>query len=194
VSAVAQNLLADLEESFLVFIESVPDAMVLSDRGGRIVLVNNNTERLFGYPRDELLGKKVEILIPERLHAHHRRHRADYYRDPGVRGMGIARNLVGCRKDGTEFPVEITLSPVQIRTKPLVWSAIRDVSERAAFFAVNEPGAHRGLIQICAWCKRVRDERGSWLQLDRYIESHSGTKFTHGLCGDCLQKLDPDNR
>jgi PAS domain S-box-containing protein len=197
VSAVAQNLVANLEESFLLFIESVPDAMVLSNREGRIVLVNINTEKLFGYRRDELLGKKVEILIPARFRAGHRRHRAAYYADPSIRPMGIGRDLFGSRKDGTEFPVQINLSPVQIRGEHLVWSAIRGVGEREAFtaqvrIALNKRRVLRGLISICAWCKRIRDERGSWQRLESYIESHSETKFTHGLCRDCLQRLDPE--
>jgi PAS domain S-box-containing protein len=98
VSAAAQSLLANLKESFRVFIESVPDAMVLSDRSGRIVLVNSNRETLFGYSRAELLGKKVEILIPARFHAQQRRHRADHYSDPSIRPMekgGSCRAAVG---------------------------------------------------------------------------------------------------
>jgi protein-histidine pros-kinase len=108
-------------ESFLVFIESVPDPMVLSDRSGRIVLVNSNTETLLGYGRDELLGKKVEILIPARFHAQHPRHRADYYSSPSIRPMAIGRReLPGHRRDGSEFRVQINLSPVHIRGETLV--------------------------------------------------------------------------
>lgn len=197
-SAVAQSLLKNLEESFLVFIESVPDAMVLSDRSGRIVLVNSNTERLFGYSRDQLLGKKVEILIPPRFHGHHRRHRADYYADPSIRPMGKGRELTGLRKDGTEFHVDINLSPVQIRGETLVWSAIREATEREAAvgrvrIALKEQRFHGGLVAICAWCKRVRDEVGSWLPMEQYVAAHSDTKFTHGLCKECLQNLDPNS-
>lgn len=197
-SALAHNLLASLEDSFLVFIESVPDAMVLSDREGRIVLVNANTEKLFGYRREELLGKKVEILIPTRLRTRHRKERAKYYVDPTIMHMGIGREVLGCRKDGSEFPVEIYLSPVHMRGKPLVWSAIRDVSDRevsldAIHAAGEQPVPCGGIISICAWCKRVRDACGSWEPLDQYIASHSETKFTHGLCADCLHKLDPDS-
>jgi PAS domain S-box-containing protein len=196
-------LAASIDEKFLHFIETVPDAMILSDQKGRIVLVNTNTERMFGYSRDELAGMEVEILIPERFQTRHREDRATYYADPRIRRMGVGRDLWACGKDGVEFPVEISLSPLEIRGKGLVWSAIRDISDRERSIAqllvelhnkgliYNKGPILRGLISICAWCKRMRDEGGPWLQLDRYIESHSQAKFTHGICKDCLRMLDP---
>jgi PAS domain S-box-containing protein len=196
VSAVAKNLLANLGERFLVFIESVPDAMVLSDRSGRIVLVNRNISSLFGYSSDELVGRMVEVLMPARFRSHHRKDRADYCFDPRIRPMGQGRELSGLRKDGSEFRVEISLSPVEIGGKTLVWSAIRDVTEREAAvsrlrIALKEQGLRGGLISICAWCKRIHDEAGSWLPVEQYLAAHLDTKITHGLCKDCLRNLDP---
>jgi PAS domain S-box-containing protein len=184
------------DRGFLNFLETVPDALVLSDRAGCIVLVNTNAKNLFGYSGDELLGEKVEILVPPRLRAHHRRHRAAYYADPSIRLVGIGRDQSGYRKDGTEIPIEISLSPVKIRGNLFVWSAIRSVSEREHSInelraALNEVKVLTGLISICAWCKRIRDERGTWQPLESYIQSRSETKFTHGLCEDCLEKLNP---
>jgi protein-histidine pros-kinase len=94
------------------------------------VQVNAQTEALFGYARKELIGKKVEILIPERHHTSHDGHRADFAKSPRVRQMGAGLNLYGRRKDGSEFAVEISLSPVTTQDGVLVLSAIRDVSER----------------------------------------------------------------
>jgi len=170
--------------------------MVLSDRNGRIVLVNTNTEKLFGYGRSELLGKKVEVLMPARFRTRHRRHRVAYYANPGIRPMGVGRDLSGCRKDGSEFPVEINLSPVEIGGNSFVWSTIRNVEERDLSIAqlrmaLKQLRVMGGLISVCAWCKRIRDERGSWQELDRYLASHSETRVTHGMCEDCMQKLDP---
>jgi PAS domain S-box-containing protein len=192
--AVAPDLQASLEEGFLPFIETVPDAMILSDGNGRIVLANTNAEKLFGFRRSELLGQKVEVLIPVPLRARHRKDRTRYYSDPEVRMMGMGRELTGCRQDGSELRVEITLSPLEIGGQSFVWSAIRDVTEREALThqmraALHQHGFHGGLISICAWCKRVRDERGSWQALEQYVESHSAMKFTHGLCGECLRRL-----
>ena len=96
------------------FLESVPDAMVLSDHEGRIVLVNSNAERLFGYPRDELVDNKVEILMPNRFRTRHQQHRAAYYADSRIRPMGLAEVLSARHQDGIEFHVEINLNTVEI--------------------------------------------------------------------------------
>jgi PAS domain S-box-containing protein len=181
------------------FLESIPDAMILSDHKGRILYVNTNAERMFGYSRDELLGNEVEILVPERFRGRHRRDREAYYRDPTVRPMGMGEDLYACGKDGAVFLVEISLSPVEIRGKALVWSAIRNINDRDRAFAqlreaiVNKRIDLRGFISTCAWCKRVRGEGGSWQRLEEYIESHSRAKFTHGICDDCLRRFDRAN-
>jgi PAS domain S-box-containing protein len=115
---------------FETFLETVPDAMVVVDRQGRIVMLNSQTERLFGYRREQLLGLHVEVLVPDRYRGSHAEHREDYFTAPTVRPMGAAKELYGRRKDGSEFPVEISLSPVETEQGILVASAIRDVTDR----------------------------------------------------------------
>ena len=112
------------------FLEAAPDAMIVVGRDGLIQLANAQTERLFGYPRDELLGQPVEILVPARYRGLHPQHRTGYFGDPHRRPMGAGLDLHGLRKDGTEFPAEISLAPLQTETGVLVMAAIRDVSER----------------------------------------------------------------
>ena len=113
-------------------LDAAPDAMVIVDQQGRIAAVNCQTETMFGYGRSELLGRPVEALLPERFVGAHVDHRHDYSAHPRVRPMGIGLELYGRRKDGSEFPVEIGLSPLQTVNGVYVTSAIRDVTQRAA--------------------------------------------------------------
>jgi PAS domain S-box-containing protein len=115
-------------EVYRQLLETAPDAIVVIDPDGRIVFANRQTEKLFDYATEDLNGRTIELLVPQRLRAGHRGHRQDYARAPTARPMGIGMTLIAVTRSGKEFPVEISLSPVRVRDTDFVSAAIRDVS------------------------------------------------------------------
>lgn len=97
---------------FAAILDAAPDAMLCVDTGGRIAVVNAETEHLFGYQREELEGRRVEVLVPEGARAVHAEHRARYVAAPERRSMGVGMQLSGCRRDGSTFPADISLSAI----------------------------------------------------------------------------------
>lgn len=125
-----EDVLRKSEERFRLVVESAPNAMVMVNAGGIIEMVNAQAERVFGYPRAELLGCPVEMLVPERFRSHHPNMRASFFAEPRSRPMGAGRDLYAIRKDGSEFPVEIGLNPIETDEGMMVLSAIVDISDR----------------------------------------------------------------
>ncbi len=128
-----QRRTAELERAqtkFRQLLEMAPDALVGVNGSGQIIFLNAQAERLFGYSGEQLLGKPIEVLMPERFHGNHADYRAHFFTQPRTRAMGAGLELYGLRKDGREIPVEISLSPLETEDGMVVTSAIRDISER----------------------------------------------------------------
>ena len=132
------------EERLRRVIESAPNAIILVGQGGRITLINAQTEKLFGYTREELVGQSVETLVPERFRGMHGGYRTSFFASPSMRSMGAGRDLFGLRKDGQEVPVEIGLNPIQTEEGGLVLASIIDITERKR----AEAGMNRLLQEI----------------------------------------------
>ena len=121
---------SDDERRLRLIIEATPNAMLMADGTGRIVLVNSQTEQLFGYDRDRLLSMAIDELIPSRFRTNHREYRRGYFAEPSTRSMGAGRDLYGLRSDGTEVPIEIGLNPLETDEGTFVLASIIDITDR----------------------------------------------------------------
>jgi PAS domain S-box-containing protein len=160
------------EPAFQFAIESSPSGVLVIDGSGTITLVNASLERLFGYRRAELLGQSVEILIPEELRGAHGMHRAGFYANPVARPMGTGLDLVGRRKDGSKFPIEIELNPIRSRRSVIVMATIHDITERLQLRQAQKMEAigqlaggvahdfNNLLLVILVYVEMLRDESG----------------------------------
>ena len=143
------------EEKFKALLDSAPDAMIITNQHGEIVLINRQTETLFGYTRDELLGRPVEILIPVDFRNRHQSHRKSYFANPKVRSMGAGLELFAIRKNGTQFPVEISLSPLNTAEGLLVSASVRDITDRK-----KEEQKFRSLLDAAPDATVIVNEKG----------------------------------
>ncbi|PHV12980.1 PAS domain-containing protein [Chitinimonas sp. BJB300] len=119
-----------MEDRFRLVVESSPNGMVMIDASGKIEMVNNQTEQMFGYARNAILGQPIEILLPHRFRPHHPSLRNNYFVTPSPRPMGIGRDLYGMHQDGREFPIEIGLNPIETEAGLMVLAVVVDISKR----------------------------------------------------------------
>ena len=174
------------QSDFQVFLELMPDAIVISNEQGRILLVNSQVEKLFGFSREQLVSQPVEILIPERFRAQHVIHRREYCANPRTRPMGVEIELRGLRQDGTEFSAEISLSALQSREGLLICSAIRDITKRKRYEAMLKEAA------VQAHSNSELEQIASAASHDLQEPLRTVVGATQLLARDYRDKLDPD--
>jgi PAS domain S-box-containing protein len=196
--------LRERELRFRAVVDSSPDAIVSADDRGTIVSWNPAACRMFGYAEDEALGRTVDLLMPERFRDHHLAG-LERLRDSGeARVIGRTLELAGLRRDGHEFPLELSLASWRRAGSAYYTGILRDITdrkkaelERERLIAELQEALARvkqlsGLIPICANCKKVRDDQGFWTQVENYVRDRSEASFSHSICPDCRANLYPE--
>ncbi|HUI72530.1 MAG TPA: PAS domain S-box protein, partial [Spirochaetia bacterium] len=182
------------EEKFRLVVERAPMGLMIVNREGRVVLANAQAERQFGYSRSELMGSPIEDLIPERVRQHHREYRREFLADPQPRAMGKGRDLFGLRKDGTEFPVEIGLTPIEMSDGTHVMASIIDISERRRIEgALRESDiALRTLVDAIPGMALLMDTEGTVLAANKTIAESLGIAAEQWIGRQAYAQLPPD--
>jgi PAS domain S-box-containing protein len=186
---------SSLEESMSLIVEASPNAKIMADAKGKIVLVNAQTEKLFGYTRTELLGQTVEVLVPEQSQGHHPGLRRGFHHNPIARPMGAGRDLYGLRKDGTEVPIEIGLNSVKTKEGTFVLASIIDITERKRIeeTLIRERNLLRTLIDNLPDYIFVKDDERRFLTANNAMARLMGREVPDELLGKRDEDFYPEH-
>ena len=192
------------ETKFRSVTQSAKDAIITADNAGRIAFCNTAACKLFGYHEEELIGQSISILMPQRFRAAHENGMARVVTTGKSNLIDETLEFFGITKAGSEFPVELSLSTWVSGEQRFYTGIIRNISERRQYEkerdglidslkkSLAEVKALSGLLPICASCKKIRDDKGYWNQIEAYIRDHSEAEFSHGICPECSKKLYPE--
>ena len=199
-----EDYLLESERRFRSVVQTATDAIVLADGSGNIIAWNRVAQVIFGYREEEVLGQPLTMVMPERYRDAHRQGIARVQAGGEARVIGKTVELHGIRKDGSEFPLELSIGTWQATEGTFYSGIIRDITERKRAEEERERLIRElqdamakikvlsGLLPICATCKKIRDDKGYWKQIEDYISDHSAAQFTHGICADCARKIHHD--
>ena len=196
--------LRDSEKKFRAVAQSAKDAIVSADNESTIAFWNQSAEEMFGYSEAEMIGKPITLLMPERFKDAHLENMRQHVAGNGSPFIHRTLELVGLKKDGKEFPIELSIAAWTVGEESFYTGIIRDISERKQIEkerenlisdlqkALAKVKTLSGLLPICSSCKKIRDDKGYWNQIETYIHEHSGADFSHGICPECAQQLYPE--
>ena len=199
-----EKALRDSEIKFRSVTQSAIDAIISADKDGNIVFWNPSAQKMFGYQEHEVIGQPLTILMPEHLKEAHQKGLTSHVAAGDSRIINRTVEMVGLTKDGKEFPVELSIASWQAEGLQYYTGIIRDISERKQIEkerdalirdlqrSLAEVKTLSGLLPICSSCKKIRDDKGYWNQIEAYIHEHSDATFSHGICPECTQKLYPE--
>jgi PAS domain S-box-containing protein len=199
-----EDYLLESERRFRSVVQTAKDAIILADANGNIIAWNRAAQTIFGYREEDVVGQPLTLVMPERYRDAHRQGMARLQTGGEAHVIGTTVELHGLRKDGSEFPLELSIGTWQAREGTFYSGIIRDITERKRAEEERERLIRElqeamakikvlgGLLPICATCKKIRDDKGYWKQIEEYIADHSEAQFTHGICSDCARKIHPD--
>ncbi len=199
----AEEALRESELKLRSVTESASDAIISADKNGIIISCNKASQNLFGYERQELLGRPLTVLMPESYIEPHEKALADHVLTDESRIIGQPLELAGLTKEGLEFPLELSISTWKVGGENYYTGIIRDISKRKQIEkernqlikslqnSLAKIKTLSGMLPICASCKKIRDDKGYWNQIETYIGEHSEAEFSHGICPECVKKLYP---
>ena len=199
-----EKALKDSEIKFRSVTQSAIDAIISADKDGNIVFWNPSAQKMFGYEEHEVIGHSLTMLMPDHLKAAHQKGLASHVASGDSRIINRTVEMIGLTKKGRQFPLELSIASWQADGWQYYTGIIRDISERKQIEkerdalikdlqrSLAEVKTLSGLLPICSSCKKIRDDKGYWNQIEAYIHEHSDATFSHGICPDCTKKLYPE--
>ena len=200
----AEEALRESELKLRSVTESAKDSIISANKNGIIISCNKASQKLFGYEKQEIIGQPLTVLMPESFIGLHKKAMADHARTGKSRVIGQTLELAGMTKGGLEFPLELSISTWKVKDETFYTGIIRDISARKGIEAERNQliknlrdslakiNTLSGMLPICASCKKIRDDKGYWNQIETYLSKHSEAEFSHGICPECVKKLYPD--